>query len=261
MDNLWITYGDQLVEWTAELTPAADDPAALFGWLRRVLTAGERDRAYEVHEAPLAGYRSPRDGALIDHLERRFAAEGVVDVGHFASSGMRAVDGGTLRVAALLAYADDRGEVVEAAVENLGGLLRRLRPGDVTESGGLMVDCPPIDLAGPLIDVARPDRSRWHGRAGLVRVRFTIRSDIWFPWVIGFLAPPVDVTRRHDNRPLAMRHTPRLNAFLAEARAATLELGGRWELDPEIRFALPGMISEEGVRLDVAAPHGLVPPG
>ena len=254
MDNLWITYGEQLVEWTADLSPAADEPARLLGWIRHVLAAGEQNQVYEVREAPLAGFRSDRDGALTGCLDRRYAADGVVDLGHFASSGMRVVNGAVLRAVGRLAYAGDRGDVVEGEVDDLGALLRSLRPGDVATAGGLMVDCPPIDLTGPLLDVARPERSIWRGRPGVVSVRFTIRTDIWFPWVIGFLAPPVDMTRRHDNRPLASRHTPRLNAFLASVRAATLDLGGRWELDPEIRFGLPGMISEQGVHLDVAAP-------
>lgn len=255
MDNLWITHGDQLVEWTAELSPAADDPTRLLEWLRRVLAAGQQNQVYEVLEAPLAGYRSDRDGALISVLKRRFDNEGILDLGHFASSGVRAVDGAFLRATARMAYADERGEVVENPVENLGAQLRALRPGDVAKATGLMVDCPPLDVVGPLIDLARPEQSLWRGRPGTVRVRFTLRTDIWFPWVIGFLAPIVDATPRYDNRPLAGRHTPRLNAFLAEVRAATLDLGGRWELDPEIRFTRPDMISEAGVHLDTPEPR------
>lgn len=78
--------------------------------------------------------------------------EGVLDVGHFASSGVRRIDGRTLRVAARMAYADKRGDVVEDEVENLGELPRALRPADIDSSAGLMVDCPSLDVAGPLLD-------------------------------------------------------------------------------------------------------------
>jgi hypothetical protein len=246
MENLWITNGDELVEWVADLSVAAADPHRLLAWLRRVLTAGERYEVYSVREAPLAGFHS---GSLFALLEQRFEHEGVVDVGHFASSGTRRIDGRTLRSAARMAYVDQHGDVVEDGVENLGALLRSLRPDDVPVSAGLMVDCPPLDVAGSLIDFAHPERSFWRGPAGRVRVRFSLRTDIWFPMVIGFLADTTDVTPTHDNRPLAERHTPRLNAFLTEVRAATLDLGGRWDLDEEIRFTRQDMISTAGVVL------------
>ncbi|MEV6235467.1 hypothetical protein [Lentzea sp. NPDC051838] len=244
MENLWITNGDELVEWVADL--GAADPHRLMEWLHRVLTAGERHEVYSVREAPLAGLHS---GSLLPLLRQRFEQEGVLDLGHFASSGMRLIDGRTLRVAARMAYVDARGEVVEDEVENLGSLLRALRPADVPISAGLMVDCPPLDVSGPLIDFRHPERSIWRGTAGRVRVRFSLRTDIWFPLVIGFLADTTDVTPVHDNRPQASRHTPRLNAFLAEVRAATLDLGGSWDLDEEIRYTRRDLVSAAGVVL------------
>jgi len=68
-----------------------------------------------------------------------------------------------------------------------------------------------------------------------VTVRSAIRSDIWFPWVLGFLSESTSDQEWFDNRPLATRHTRRLNAFLTAARQATLDAGGDWELNPEIK--------------------------
>lgn len=229
MDNLWVTNGDDVVEWTAELSEI--EPAALLGWVRHVLDAGVRHQVYEVVEAP--GYR----GDLMTGIERRFTEDGVLDLCHFASAGMAPRDGVTLRVAALMAYAES-GEVVERRVENLGALLRALRPDDVDLSAGLMVDCPPIDLYGPLLRSPGP-----------ARVHFRLRSDIWFPWVLGFLADTFEVTPSHDNRPLAERHTPRLTAFLAEARTATEDVGGTWSLDEEVRFTRRDLVTEAGVSI------------
>ncbi|ADG73329.1 hypothetical protein Cfla_0412 [Cellulomonas flavigena DSM 20109] len=245
MDNLWVTSGDDLVTWVADLTAVRDDAPALLGWLRTILAAGEREAVYEVLEAPLAGFRVERDGPFAEHLGRRFDRDGVVDLGHFATSGTRVVDGRRLRVTATLAYVEG-GVVVDRPVENLGALLRRLHPTLLDEGAGHMVDCPPIDVRGTEVDV-RGTGGRSRRRT---EVRFALRSDLWYPYVVGLLAPTSDAERRHDNRPLALRHTPRLNAFLGAARSATLALGGRWELEEQARLAFPGAVTEHGIDLD-----------
>jgi len=249
MDNLWVTSGDDLVTWVADLTAARDDAPALLGWLRTLLAAGEREAVYEVLEAPLAGFRVERDGPLADHLARRFDRDGVLDLGHFSTSGTRVVDGHRLRVAATVAYVES-GVVVDRPVENLGALLRRLHPALRDEGAGHMVDCPPIDVRGTEVDV--------HGTDGRPRrrteVRFSLRSDLWYPYVVGLLAPTFDVERRHDNRALALRHTPRLNAFLGAVRGATLALDGRWGLEGEARLAFPGLVTDHGIDMDVEPP-------
>lgn len=249
MDNLWITSGDQLVRWTARLG-GVEDPERLLEWLLTVVGAGERHRVHEVLAAPASGFDAGRDGALADVLARRFAEGGTVDLGHFGSSGVAEVDGARLRASALVAHADARGEVVEEPVEDLGALLRELRPADAADSPTRMLDCPPLWITGPLVDPARPPA------AGVVAVRFVLRSDIWFPWVVGFLSDDFDGVPHHDNRPLARLHTPRLNAFLGEVREATLAAGGVWELDEEIRFTRPGIAHEGGIDLDAPRPVG-----
>lgn len=233
MDNQWVTRGDDFAEWVADLTPAAADPPALLAWLRTLLAAGEEQQVYRLLESPLAGYRRERDGEL--------------DLGHFASSGVRPVDGVRLRVSARLAHHGPDGRVVEGEVENLGALLRSLHPAEAAVSGFLALDCPPLDLSGPLLDLAHPERSRWRSLAGTVLVRLAVRSDIWFPAVDGLLVGGED-DRRVDNSALAARHTPRLNAFLAQVHAATEAVGGRWEVDDEISG--PGPVSEDGIVLD-----------
>jgi hypothetical protein len=70
-DNLWITDGEPLVEWIADLGPPGEDPARLLGWLRRVLAAGRRHQVGRGPGSALAGYQSERDGDLISVLQRR----------------------------------------------------------------------------------------------------------------------------------------------------------------------------------------------
>lgn len=50
---------------------------------------------------------------------------------------------------------------------------------------------------------------------------------------------------------LALRHTPRLNCFLARVKELTLQFGGKWERsnDQHISIYWP-MIGEEGILLD-----------
>ncbi len=50
------------------------------------------------------------------------------------------------------------------------------------------------------------------------------------PWVVGFLERS-DYTAKFDNHELALRHSPRFNAFLAAVQQATLEADGQWYID------------------------------
>lgn len=62
-------------------------------------------------------------------------------------------------------------------------------------------------------------------------------SDIWLDKVADykFLDPDVNFEKRLnrviDNRPLAYRHTPRLNSFLRSLKAIVLEYDGKWTFD------------------------------
>ena len=89
----------------------------------------------------------------------------------------------------------------------------------------------------------------------VARVRFGLYSDIWCPWVLGFLEedwPAPTPREMFDNRELAGAHTPRLNRFLAAARQACLGAQGEWLLEEpkpgaeSYRF----MVDEVGILLD-----------
>jgi hypothetical protein len=259
MRNLWVTHDEGLAEWVADLSNLSSEGERLFEWLRIVLDAGQRHEVYIVREAPLVGYSSTEERSFTDLLEQRFKENGEVDIFHFASSGALTVGSSRFRTAARVAYYDLKGQLTESEEDDLGALLRRFRPEDEREAPNAMLWCPPIEAIGPLIDLQEPTRSIWRGKPGSVRIRFIIRSDIWYPWVIGFLEEEVNVRRRYDNRPLSLRHTPRLNAFLTIARQATLELGGAWELDEERRWDFDGLLTEEGIDLDVEPPDGVMP--
>lgn len=254
MRNYWIARDVPVAAWTADLTPVHDDHEALAAWLEAVVTAGERHRVYEVHTAPLVPYRAATDGPLPGHLRALWEREGVLDLFHFAAPDAVPSGGEWLDATGRVAFYDAAGELVEEDVADLGLVLKELMPRAWEESPIGFSWAPPLALRGPRIDTRDPAGSWWPSRPGRVQVRFETRSDIWFPWVIGLLADePTGPDRRFDNRKLATRHTPRLNTFLAEARAATLQAGGVWALDEEeLRPALPGMVGELGIDLDVA---------
>lgn len=256
MANRWVTSGDQFAAWIADFSGPRPAPAALVEWMTSVLDAGTMTEILRFDEAPLIGFNRERDGDLATVLRHRLRTTGVADVGHFASSGMAAVpvdaDGGTrspLISAGRLAYEDRSGTVVEDWVTDLGALLYQLRPELADETGPFPVACPAVQLSGPTVTGDSAHDPRW------LRVTFMLRTDIYFPWVMGpYDTERFDVEARFDNRPLADRHTPRLNAFLDAARVATDRLGGRWELDPEQRFTLPGMLTETGINQNVCPP-------
>jgi hypothetical protein len=250
--NLWTTSGATLARWTADLG-VPDDPPRLWRWLHRVLAAGEEHDVYRVLEAPAAGF-TPAAGVPLDAwLDRLWQQDGVLDLGHFAWTGTVPVDGRTFRASARLTWLDAAGTLVEGRVDNLGALLRSVLDVPDEVAGRSIVDCPPLDVEGPRVDVRHPERSRRMMPPGRVVVHVAVRSDIWSPWVSGLLAEP-DRAGWQDNRLLAGRHTPRLNAFLAAAREATAEAGGRWEVYTEAPFAKLGLVTEAGFDLDAPNP-------
>jgi hypothetical protein len=241
VENYWIATGESQAGWIADLGPP-DDPERLLTWLEAVLAAGE---AHAVHRV--------RAGAPpAERIRRRWQEEGVLDVGHFAAP-EGVADGATLPAAARLAWADRSGVVVEGEVDDAGVLLRSLRPDGVARFPRSMLDCPPLELRGTLVDVRHPERSRWPYQQGRVIVGVVTRTDIWSPWVPGLLASDL-AGGWQDNRPLAERHTPRLNAFLAAARAATDAAGGTWWADDDTPLAKAGLTSPAGVLLEAPNP-------
>lgn len=64
-----------------------------------------------------------------------------------------------------------------------------------------------------------------------------------------------------DNRELASRHTPRLNAFLGEVAAAARRTGGSFGVWPdETRTQAINCVDDDGVLLDWLPPDGVMPP-
>jgi hypothetical protein len=142
---------------------------------------------------------------------------------------------GFLRVSGRVAWFEDGPEPVEGVVDDLGALLERLRPEDVeAAAGGFMIHTPPLTVF-----------------EGGGRLHLQVHSDIWLPWVPGFLSEDFTTGSWFDNRPLARRHTPDLNALLARLA----EGGATVALEEDLTYGvLRDQVGDRGVLLDVPAP-------
>jgi hypothetical protein len=225
MTNAWVVNDDPFVRWIADLSAVHDRSQRLLDWRRTVLEAGARQAVYRV-------------------------VEGEPFV--FVAGGLAPAEDGQPRVLSRVAYFDRKGAIAEAEVDDLGGLLRSLRPEDVETAGFLMKHSPPLDLREYGLVLRRPDGTP-SGQV-VLRVAFALYSDIWLPWALGLLEDDYGEDL-FDNRPLAERHTPRLNDFLSAARQATVAAGGRWYLDrDDTRPDVLAQVGDEGVQPDVERP-------
>jgi hypothetical protein len=239
LDNYWSSQKEQMATWVARLTPVRDDPARLVDWAATVADAGERHRVYVLEKAPSLGYDRSQHGPYGPFLRRRYAETGEVDA---------YVPGFTSPVLfwAELAYAGAGGEVVTEPVYDTGILAQRLHPDadDSTVTYNMRSRVPFLI-----------DGRSYGGQVPELKVEFTVYSDIWFPWVQNWID---DDRFNHvpvwDNRPLARVHTPRLNAFLGEARGATVDAGGGWEVDHEECHLAPAAVGAGGIDLDQPRP-------
>jgi len=202
--NHWITFvAHTVVGWVAVLPPPRGDAEAAIRFGARLVNAGKRHAVWD-----------PEAFATAADFERR-AWRAARERERIALL-FRGTDGTAATPARLAFYRDDR--IVEEMVTDVGALLRALRPG---RPASTIRSTPPLVVTGASIAIEHDAE---------VRVEVRLDTDIWFPRVIGFAEPPGDGDdAAYDNRGLAERHTPRLNAFLAELAAEATAIGGRWE--------------------------------
>ncbi len=200
----WISLADETIaSWEAQVPTENQLPFA-----RRLLEAGERHEVFRLTVMPLE--RS--DLQKFDYLQFLNERPGSIpfDIGYDqAPRGYRFV--GSARICWL--EADE--QVRSGWISDVGSLLARLRPDVLDWADYYMAHVPPLEI--------------WYTEGA---VRLDLQSDLWYPRVIGTFddAPGAQAPPSVDNRLLAVCHTPRLNAFMVEARAAALDLGGHWEL-------------------------------
>jgi hypothetical protein len=233
-DNHWLSYKNAAATWLVRF-PAHAPASALLHWLQGTVTLLE--------EVPLArfdairniGYLRERDGALWPRLQAMAEQTGVIELFSFES----------VQAYGSVAWFEDGKESVRGLVDDLGKLLERLRPEDIeAASAGHMSYQPPLSLWGRKVVLAEPRRY-------LIEVRVELNSDIWLPWVPGYLDDEFDANSWIDNRTLARVHTPDLNVFLRRLGELTTESGGAFALDEESYPVFRWQLDDSGVLLDI----------
>jgi hypothetical protein len=233
-DNHWLSYKNAAATWLVQF-PAQAPANALLHWLQGTVTLLE--------EVPLArfdaigniGYLRERDGALWPRLLAMAKQTGVIELFSFER----------VQAYGSVAWFEDGEEPVRGLVDDLGKLLERLRPEEIAAaSGGHMSYQPPLSLWGSKIVLAEPRRY-------VTQIQVELNSDIWLPWVPGYLDDEFDASSWMDNRKLCRVHTPDLNVFLQKLGELTREAGGTFALDEDSYPVFRWQLDDFGVLLDV----------
>ena len=262
MKNLWIHKDNAFATWIADFTAIATRPAEIFQFVRAALISGAKHRIFEVAEAPVIGYSRERDGALDDVLSRLLNQDRVLDLFGFTGSAMMPGTPTSSIVETTLCHYDREDKIVERVVTDLGAVLASLEPVPDSIPNGFMTHYPAIRITGrryPDIRDGVPVDKRSNRLP--VAVLLGIHSDIWFPWVYGSAHPEADHVRMFDNRELASRHTPRLNAFLGDVALAARGVGGSFGVWPdETGTRAADWVDDSSVLLDWQPTAGIMPP-
>jgi hypothetical protein len=231
--NIWVVNHDlEFASWDAVFPKGKMlDSWELWPFLKGVLEIGEQEAVYRVAQVGvIRNLPRPAERQSYAQLVEQYLTEkgkllffNQLDLGNHVSTPAR------------LAYYEENGVLVEDEVSDLGGLIRRLRPEKVDERDEYMTSDNPVTFSGQI--GIRYSNGDLEGAC----LNIYLHTDIWFPKVMGYLEDwgkgewglSIDGTNRlwQDNRELALRHTPRLNRFLARVKQLTLEYGGTWGID------------------------------
>ena len=246
--NHWVAWKWSLASWEGNVPPGIT-ATKLFELHRAVLAAGEEERVWQVleTESPLA-YRAAPGYSYADYLEDLYRRDGKLRALPLCTFAHRTQQG-IVRTPARVAYFGIGGEIEEADVENLGLLLRRLRPECPPEvAHAYTYSVAPVGVAGSL--------PPYQGGYGFLTYGIELLTDIWFPRVRGWMEEegeewwtPPESDGLYDNSALAARHTPRLNRFLMKVRELVLANGGSWSLGQAENRCYQKMYDELGIHL------------
>jgi hypothetical protein len=251
MSNLWIQKEQPTATWVADLTvPVQNDPQCLIQFMEEVIAAGEETEIMRIMSIDSIGYArwtseiagNALETPFIDFLRKQWSTQNSPDL-------IGSMWGVTIH--SKMAWFDQSSRVTEGYIGHLETILE----GDEPYPGatdGFREPWPNITLWGA--DSKRVQEAH-SGTCDLpIQLRFQLHSDIWFPWIYGVCHPSSNHGHKFDNRLLAERHTPRLNAFFKKVAKASEAVGGTFGLDIDECFVSPDTINDQGIILDGAPP-------
>jgi hypothetical protein len=279
--NYWVMQDEpEFASWGAKFPLGKmNDPWEMLSFLQQVLKAAEMEEVFHLVKAPWQKgdldlyqnleYRARTDGPTYSqYLEQILAETGKLIFFRQLFSMPDLLPEYRVVAPARLSYYDINGELRDEEVEDVGELLRQVRP----TQDDLLNHWPELSEEEIKRKKKFIDKSYKGGGSAIFfggnfvpkdsesdygsHLYINLFTDIWFPKVGGFLEEqPVWYEDRvfYDNRELALRHTPRLNRFLANVRDITLEMGGTWYVDkdgyPTSRYE--EQFNEDGIILDI----------
>ncbi len=255
MKNYWVATKDAFIGWYITFPPIS--VIGVDGLLRfagRVLDVGAAEGVYRLLETRSPDpFQADSRTSYLDHVVTVMDRTGILPL--FSDGGGAAhAEDGVLRAPSRICYYDASGRVVEGDVENLGLLLKQLRPDKLDWGTIYMSQVPPVTIDGLTnIDI------RMQRADDPIYFSIGLYSDIWFPRLMGLMdnvhagsAPPTSLADLCDNRALALGHTPRLNRFLEVVHGIVEELGGEWEMAEPARYKYyDEMCRVDGIELNV----------
>jgi hypothetical protein len=245
MKNHWVCIRNEMpfAVWMASYKGSIDRLPQALQFADEVIAVGKESSVYQLKDfvAPynscgLKGYHADAFPTYSAYLQY---ASGLIGKMPFFDMGLNAVD---LNAPGRICFYDTDDNLVERDVRDLGLLLEEL--GVDTADNAYAKRMPPVILFGYLDMVKDTSQLNWH-------LSIELWSDIWFPGVDGWRDEVDELDfYRHDNRELALCHTPRLNAFVARVRELALQVGAKWEIETIQIFGPLELITETGIKLD-----------
>jgi hypothetical protein len=146
-----------------------------------------------------------------------------------------------IKLTSLISYYESQLKIRQKYVVNLGQILAEVRAKDKPLYGTkFMGKVPPISVV--FIHTAGND----------FELRIILRTDIWFPWVVGFMEkqPAQDTSKMYDNRRLAFWHTTHFNNFITRLQETAMKLDSLWQSNVDMAHPLyQHMIIDNGILL------------
>ncbi len=252
MINYWVARDEPpFAGWTAKLPPPATPAAVerILALASAIVRAGAAEAVYEVQQTRTPpGFLQAQHGDYAYFLLGQLVANRPLTLFHLGDGVASTADGRLVTPARVSYFAAD-GALTEAAVGDLGALLRTLRPNDIEWGGGYMARIAPVTISSPPVP---PGGGR---KTEPFAITISLFTDIWFSQVLGLLEavqPGPDKPRIwYSNATLAAAHTPRLNRFLAAVQRLVADAGGSWTLDDPAGAArhYAPQVHESGIRL------------